>query len=258
MAIEIEGKVVLVTGASRGLGRGLAAEAVRRGARVVWAGMRDTKMGVPEGATALQLDVTSNASVLAAAAAAGSSGSVDILINNAATCIRGGLFVPSLEELAAEWETNVLGPLRVVRAFRGVLVRGGVIANIASQLYDAPMPAIGNYCATKAALVALSRCMRAELEPHGIRVVTLCPGAMDTDMSRPFPSKKQPLAEAAAEVLDALDSNDDVTPIGPFARVLWSRMANQPDQVRREKAALTYERVCAKSAAVPVVDRKAH
>lgn len=249
MAIDIAGKVVLVTGAGRGLGRGLAAEAVRRGARVVWAGMRNTKKGAPEGATALELDVTSEASVFAAAAAAQSSGSVDVLINNAATCVRGGLFVPGMDELAVEWETNVLGPLRVVRAFREALARGGVIANIASQLYDAPMPAIGNYCATKAALVAFSRCMRAELEPSGIRVVTLCPGAMDTDMSRPFSSKKQPLTEAAAEVLDALDSNDDVIPIGPFARVLWSRMANQPDQVRREKAALTYERVFAEEAA---------
>lgn len=244
MSTKISGRKVLITGANRGLGRALSEEVLRRGAARVWSAVRKPiparDLEDSQRVREVRLDVLDEASIQEAA---GFVGPVDILINNAAVCHRGSCLTLGRDQLVEEWLTNTMGPLLVARHFAPQMQVGSTIVNVASQLVDAPVPAIGHYCATKSALLALSRCMEADLRAKGIRVLVVCPGAMDTDMSRPFPSIKQPVMEAAEEICDAIESESVLVPVGNGAKQLWKRLQEAPDETRREKAGLTFDRL---------------
>jgi NAD(P)-dependent dehydrogenase (short-subunit alcohol dehydrogenase family) len=237
--MEITGRRVLITGANRGLGRALALACAEAGAAEVIAAARELH-GVEAGdgggpqprITQARLDVTSDEQVEAAARRVGA---VDILINNAGIAVFGGVFKAGLEDVRREMEVNYLGVLRVVRAFAPAMAeRGdGLIVNIASQLSKVSLPALGTYCATKAALLSLSQAMRGDLAPSGVRVISVLPCTIDTDMSRGYDIPKIPVEAAAAEILEAIRSEARETMIGDEARQLLSSLAADPVAVEQ-------------------------
>jgi len=178
-----EPDVVLVTGGSSGIGRALARAWARRGARVFATSRRPDAMApfdVP-GIEPLALDVTDPASIDAAVARVlASAGRIDVLVNNAGY----GMVVPMLlgtpDALRRQLETNVVGPAALVRAVApGMVARGhGLIVNVGSVSGVLATPFAGAYCASKAALHAISDAMRMELAPLGVAVVMLQPGAV--------------------------------------------------------------------------------
>src|SRR5712691_6788480 len=195
IAMEIEGKRILVTGANCGLGRALALACLGAGAREVLAGarqpeslenLRETAQNVR--LTPVRLDVTSEDDVRAAA----DRGRVDILINNAGVCVYGSVLHVRIAELQHEIEVNYFGALRMARAFAPAMIAhgDGLIVNVASILAKVNLPALGNYCALKAALLSLSQALRGDLRRRGVRVITVLPGTIDTDMSRDFGDRK--------------------------------------------------------------------
>ncbi|MGH9873666.1 MAG: SDR family NAD(P)-dependent oxidoreductase [Pyrinomonadaceae bacterium] len=231
--MEIKGKRVLVTGASRGLGRALALACLGAGAREVLAGarqpeslenLRETAQDVR--LTPVRLDVTSEADVRAAAAL----GRVDILINNAGVCVYGSVLQVRMAELQHEIEVNYLGALLMARAFAPAMIenRDGLIVNVASILAKVNLPALGNYCALKAALLSLSQALRADLRRQGVRVITVLPGTIDTDMSRDFDGPKMSAEQAAAEIIEAIRAERIETPIGDAAREVITGLASDP------------------------------
>jgi NAD(P)-dependent dehydrogenase (short-subunit alcohol dehydrogenase family) len=169
----------LVTGASRGLGRALAVELAGRGYEVVATARRaDDLVDLPVAAR-LALDVTSDASV---AAAATSAGPIDLLINNAAL----GL-VAAIEDIPAEvaraiFDTNVVGPLRLISALLpGMRQRGGgTVVSVSSVAGRAVFPLTGVHAASKHAMEALSEALAIEAGPLGIRVLIVEPGSVAT------------------------------------------------------------------------------
>ncbi len=192
MNISLDGKVALVTGASRGIGRAIAATLAASGARVM---LSSRKQEALEKAAA---GMDGEVAVFAAnagepeqaeacvAATIDRFGSVDILVNNAATNpYMGSTIDIDLSRHDKTWQVN----------FRGVLVwtqlawrssmqeRGGVVINIASVGGLAGEPSIGIYNATKAALIHLTKTLAIELAP-GVRVNALAPGLVKTDMAR--------------------------------------------------------------------------
>ena len=234
--MEISGKRILITGANRGLGRALALACARAGAAEVIAAARRSETldglisdakGLQTRITSLQLDITKQEEVQAAAE---QSGRLDILINNAGTAVFGGVLKGSLEEIEREIETNYLGVIRLVRAFAPAMIAhgDGLIVNIASQLGKVNLPALGTYCATKAALLSLSQAMRGDLAPGGVRVIRVLPGAIDTDMSRGFDIPKMAPDAAAEEILEAIRSEPREVAIGDEARKLISDVAADP------------------------------
>lgn len=241
--MEIEEKRILITGASRGLGRALVQAALQAGAAEVVAGARRPdslarfiRRTGSDGRriTPLRLDVTRDSDVEGAAAL----GRVDILINNAGTAAYGGVFKGKPNELAREMEVNYLGVLRMVRALAPAMIDhgDGLVVNIGSMLGKVNLPALGTYCATKAALLSLAHAMRADLEEHGVRVMTVLPGTLDTDMSSGFDIPKLGTAEAAAEILEAIRSEEPEAAIGEEARAVLGRLAADPDRTQREFA----------------------
>jgi NAD(P)-dependent dehydrogenase (short-subunit alcohol dehydrogenase family) len=166
---------VLITGAGRAIGAATATELSRRGHHVVATARDASLLDALDVAQRVALDVTADASVDAALAAAGE---LDAIVNNAAVSGAGPMEDYPLDRLRAMFETNTLGMLRltqrVVPAWR---TRGsGVLVNVSSVQGRVSSPLEGAYAATKYALEALSETLHYELAHFGIRTVIVEPG----------------------------------------------------------------------------------
>jgi NAD(P)-dependent dehydrogenase (short-subunit alcohol dehydrogenase family) len=168
---------VLITGASRGIGRGLAGELTRRGHEVI-ATARDVSAlaGVPA-VRRLALDVTDQASVDRAVAAAGR---VDVLISNAGDTLRAPVETVPLSEVQRIFELNTFGALRVAQSvLPGMRARGGGrIVFISSVQGRLVIPLIGTYAASKWALEAFAETLAVEARHFGVSVQLFQPGAV--------------------------------------------------------------------------------
>ena len=203
--MNIAGSTALVTGATRGLGRQLAAELLARGASISAGARNPDSVDLP-GAKVVQLDITNPASVAAAAEVAGD---ITVLINNAGSSTRSGLLAGDLESIRLEMDTHYFGTLSVVRAFapRMTANGGGSILNVLSVLSWVTSPAFGAaYCAAKSAEWSLTNALRLELAEQNIRVAGLHVGYMDTDMTASVTAPKANPAEIAKIALDGIEA----------------------------------------------------
>ena len=186
--IMLKDKVVLITGASSGIGAATARLCVEQGARVLLVARRADRLeqlvrelGI-EKAVAFSADVTCQDDVKAAFQAAFKQlGNLDVVVNNAGK----GMYVPVAEMDIGQWNelwaVNVQGALYVMQEAARLLRPGGVIINISSIAGKVSSPRMGGYSATKFALGALSDALRLELADQGIRVVTVYPGSTQTE-----------------------------------------------------------------------------
>ena len=236
--MEIEGRRVLITGANRGLGRALTLACLSAGASEVLAGARqpDNLQDTfhDERVKPVTLDITSETDVNAAA----EMGRVDILINNAGICLFGSVLRTPMEQLKNEIEVNYFGALRMARAFAPAMIEhgDGLIVNVASILGKVSVPAMGNYCAMKAALLSVSQALRGDLAGSGVRVITVLPGTIETDMSRGFSGPKMTAEQAALEIIDAIRTEKTETVIGDGARGVMAGLASDPLAIERSFA----------------------
>jgi NAD(P)-dependent dehydrogenase (short-subunit alcohol dehydrogenase family) len=176
-------KSILITGCSSGIGEALALEFHRRGHRVIATARRPETLRAlaAVGMRTLALDVTDAGSITAALAALHPElQALDMLVNNAGYGQFGAIMDSEPADLRRQFETNVIAPVAVARAFLPLLRQGdaGCIVNVGSISGLVTTPFAGVYCASKAALHALSDAMRLELAPFGLRVVTLQPGGI--------------------------------------------------------------------------------
>lgn len=226
--MEISGRQVLVTGANRGLGRALAFAFAAEGARQVWAGARRPqdiaclktdaeKMGAP--ITPVKLDVTIDEEVAAAARL----GFVDILVNNAGVAGYGSPVAMDFAAALEEMNVNYFGALRLTRALAPAMIEhgDGMIVNVATAFAKINLPIVGTYCASKAALLSLGQALRAYLKDSGVRVITVMPTTIDTDMSKGADVPKMTKEFVAGEILRHIRQESIDPPIGEEAeRVL--------------------------------------
>lgn len=212
---RLEGKVILVTGASRGLGRALALAYACEGADLVINAREGSARDLAETATQVEaaggrvLAVTADLSERAdverlSAAALDRFGRVDVLVNNASAL--GPTPMPYLSDYPPDaWEdvlrTNVTGPFLLTRTLIGqMLARGsGAVINVSSDAGVVGYPTWGAYGVSKAALDQLTRTWAAELEGAGVRVNSVDPGSMDTRMHRDAEPDEDPSQWARPE-----------------------------------------------------------
>ncbi len=195
---DLTGKAAIVTGASSGLGRHFARTLARAGAKVALAARRVDALAelarqieaFDERAMPVALDVTDAESVRACVEAAETElGPISILINNA-----GIAHVDTALDLAeADWDrvmdTNLKGAWLMAQETARHMARlghGGSIVNVASILGLAATGQLAAYCASKAALINLTRALAVDLARDGIRVNALAPGYVETDLNREF------------------------------------------------------------------------
>jgi NAD(P)-dependent dehydrogenase (short-subunit alcohol dehydrogenase family) len=181
----------MITGVSGGLGREIARAALERGDIVVGTVRRPEAVAAfealaPGRARAAVMDVTDTAAVAAAVAKAEEvTGRIDILVNNAGYGLVGAVEEASLDEVRAQFEVNVFGPLAVLKAVLPAMraQRAGRILNITSVSGLAVWAGTGVYCASKWALEALTQTLAQEVADLGIKVVNVAPGGLRTDFA---------------------------------------------------------------------------
>ena len=204
--MKIENATVLITGANRGIGLAFANAFLERGARKVYAGARDPSQVSLPGVTPLRLDVNSAADIDAAARLAND---VTIVVNNAGIAKFGSFLADDAEALLRNHlETNLLGVLRVSRAFAPILARngGGALLNVASVASWISSPLLASYAVSKSALWSLSNGLRNDLREQGTQVLTLHMGFVDTDLTQGIEmpkTKPETIAERALTALEA-------------------------------------------------------
>ena len=194
---DLAGKRVLVTGSTRGIGAALARGFAEAGCRVAVHGRRAADAEalaatLPGGAVGLAADLSTEAGARSLAAAAveasGGLGGLDVLVNNAgyeALCAVEDL-ADAVPEAETTWRVNVLAPMLLTSLLvEPLAVSGsGAIVNVTSIHETVPCAQNAVYCASKAALGMFTRTSAIELAPRGIRVNSLAPGAIETDMNR--------------------------------------------------------------------------
>ena len=205
----IAGKTVLVTGANRGIGQALVTEALRLGAKRVYAATRQPFSHPDQRVTPLILDVTDTEQI---AAAAEQVGDLDVLINNA-----GIARFDDLSERAAledHLAVNLYGTYGVTQAFLPALLasRGAIVNNV-SVMALAPFPVTPAYAVSKAAAFNLTQSLRALLTGRGVRVHAVLTGPTDTDMTRGYDIPKASPGSVAQAIFEGVaNGEDDIFP----------------------------------------------
>ncbi|RWR16207.1 SDR family NAD(P)-dependent oxidoreductase [Microbacterium enclense] len=201
--MDIQNATALVTGANRGIGKAIATELVRRGARKVYATARIPESIDIAGVEVLALDITDSGSVAAAARAATD---VTLLVNNAGVSTFAPLVAGDLADIRREMDTNYWGTLSMVRAFAPVLAAngGGALLNVLSVMAWLGYEHSNGYGASKAAGWALTNGVRIELAAQGTQVSGLILASTDTDMMASIDVEKNRPEDVAATAIDGV------------------------------------------------------
>jgi NAD(P)-dependent dehydrogenase (short-subunit alcohol dehydrogenase family) len=192
-----QGRSVLITGATSGIGRATATLLARKGYRVFGTGRNPstTQLG---GFRLLPLEVTSDKSVAACLAEVKrqTDGRLDVLINNVGTGILGAAEESSAEQVRQLFEINFFGAVRMTNAVLPMMRsrQQGCIILLSSAGGVASVPFSAYYCSTKHALEAYSQALRLELEPFHIRVATVAPGTVSTQAGDKAMQPDQPIS----------------------------------------------------------------
>ncbi|HEV8539271.1 MAG TPA: SDR family NAD(P)-dependent oxidoreductase [Bacteroidota bacterium] len=237
--MSLKGKIAIVTGAGRGIGRAIAQALAKQGAHVVACARTKSEIEVVAAeveklggkALAVQADISRESDVSSLTSRTIESfGTVDILVNNAGI----GSFAKVAELLPRDfdrmWEVNMRGLFLCSRAVIPYMTKqkSGDIINLSSLAGRNAFIGGAGYCATKWALIGFTRCLMLEVREHGIRVITLCPGSVDTGFGdqrkdSPRSSGNIPKAEDIAQVVvdtllmprNVMVSEVDIRPTNP-------------------------------------------
>jgi len=248
---DLSGRWALVTGAASGIGRATALALAGRGADLVL-GDRD-EAGLAEAARAAEargrrvlawpVDVADRGAMERFAADVHAEvPAVDLLVNNAGVALGAGFLDTSLDDWDWIVSINLMGVVHGCHFFVPPMVErgaGGHVVNIASMAGYTPGDGLNAYCTTKYAVRGLSECLRAEVARHGIGVTAVCPGLINTSITRSmavrgplgdadrerairlFERRNYPPERVAENILRAIHRNRAVAPITPEAWVAW-------------------------------------
>jgi NAD(P)-dependent dehydrogenase (short-subunit alcohol dehydrogenase family) len=208
--MKIRNSVAFVTGANRGLGLALVHELIARGAKTVYAGMREVKdLGIAR-VVPTRFDVTDPGSLEAALVQCKDT---TLLINNAGIArLMGSPVEEGAIELSREiMETNYYGVIRASQSFVPVIQAngGGAIINVLSDAAWVSRPMLAAYSATKAAAWSFTNALRIDLRGKNIQVLGLHVGFMDTDMTNGFEMEKVHPRVVAELTLSALEAEQE-------------------------------------------------
>jgi NAD(P)-dependent dehydrogenase (short-subunit alcohol dehydrogenase family) len=233
--MTIADKAVLVTGANRGIGQALVEEALRRGAKRVYAGTRRPFSHPDTRVTPLILDVTNAAQTRAVVEEVDS---LDILINNAGLALYDDLSDRAV--LEQHLAVNLFGTYGVTQAFLPKLTRSrGAIVNVLSVTALASLPIIPAYSISKAAAFSLSQSLRALLAGRGVSVHAVLTGPVDTEMSRDFDVPKASAESVARAIFDGVERGDEeIFPDPMSGSMAESWRGGAVKALERENAAL--------------------
>ncbi|RDD53481.1 MAG: 3-oxoacyl-ACP reductase FabG [Candidatus Korarchaeota archaeon NZ13-K] len=226
--MRLDGKVALITGASRGIGRAIALAFAREGANIIVNYSRDDSKAreVVDSANSLgvraimvRADVSNPMQVEEMERVVRREfGRLDILVNSAGITVRRPLEETSYDEWRKVVDVNLNGTFYVMRAFFRLMAEsgGGSIINIASVAGVLPMVGSGAYSPSKSGVIMLTKQAAAEWARHGIRVNAICPGPVETDMLREEFTEEQLEIRRRLIPLGRLGNTEDVVKLALF------------------------------------------
>lgn len=240
--MEIKNTVALVTGANRGIGAALVQGLLEQGASKVFAAARHkedvARLGVVRDrrVVPLHLDVT-NADHVGRLAA--QTRDVKILFNNAGVLDFGSVLDASPAAFNRNFDVNFFGLLNVTRELAPTLTANhGAVVNILTLVALASMPGLGVYNASKAAAWSLTQSLRADFAKRHVKVFSVFPGAVDTDMLKGVEMPKTAPADVASEVLSGVEADqEDIFP-DPMSRQLYANWASDHKAIERQFATM--------------------
>lgn len=240
--------VVLVTGASSGIGRACAERFVASGARVY--GTSRSGKGEATGVHWLAMNVDDDASVESAVKKlVDEAGRIDVVVNNAGFAIAGAVEDTSIEEAKAQFETNVFGVLRVVRAVLPHMraQKSGLVVNVSSLGGVFGMPFSGLYSASKFAIEGLSEALRLETQSFRVRVVLIEPGDIKTNLPEARRavrgSEGSVYAKRFARVMELSKRDEDSAPDPSVVGALVVRIASKSNPKMRYTVGMFGQRI---------------
>lgn len=219
--VELAGKIAIVTGGGRGIGRAIALELARGGAKVIVGYSQGSEaadaVAAEIGGIAVGADVSTTDGCVALVAAADALGGVDLLVNNAGMTADGLAMRMKDDAWERVMAVNAGGVFRMCRAAMPVLAkkRDGVIVNLASVAAIRGSAGQSNYAASKAAIVALTRSLALELARRNVRVNAVAPGFVSTDMTRALTDEQVELATSRVP-LGRMGTPEEVAPMVRF------------------------------------------
>jgi NAD(P)-dependent dehydrogenase (short-subunit alcohol dehydrogenase family) len=240
--MNIQDSTALVTGANRGIGRAFADALLDRGARKVYAAVRDVATVTDPRLVPIQLDVTDPDRV---AAVARELDDIQLVVNNAGVLHVAVPLSASLDTARVELETNYLSLVSITEAFAPVLERngGGAFINVLSVFSWVATPLLTTYSASKAAAWAFTNAARIVLKQQGTHVVGVYAGPVDTDMTAAIELEKIAPATVATAALDALEAGEPEAVVDDYSRAIKAGLSDDQDtlypRVEREFLALT-------------------
>lgn len=234
---ELNGKVAIVTGAGKGIGRAVAQRLAEAGASVICADLDEaatTAVAEQVGGAAAVCDVTDEAQVQKLVAdAVAEHGSLDVLVCSAGIASVAPLVEMSLQEWRRVLAVDLDGVFLCTKHAAAAMAAsgGGSIINIASIKAFGGSPATGHYGAAKAGVVSLSKTAAIEMRDYGVRVNAVCPGWIDTDMVRDNKAALEAILpvtfeEYIAHVQGGLGTVDDLTGVVLFLASDRSRFSS--------------------------------
>jgi uncharacterized oxidoreductase len=249
--MQMSGNTIFITGGTSGIGRGLAEAFQRRGNQVIISGRREDRLkelaDAYPGMRYFVLDVTDPESIRdTARQAIAEFPSLNCVFNNAGIQMRTDFALggPAADEdLVREIDTNLLGPIRVTKAFLPHLrLRpGATLVNVSSGLAFVPMARFPVYCATKAAVHAWTLSLRHQLRDTGVKVIELIPPYVATDLGGPgkpeSATRAMPLDAFIAEAMKELESGAEEAAVADAKRLV---AAACPDSVRKVFSAMKF------------------
>lgn len=211
----LKNKVILITGANRGIGKSIVKASLKKGVSKVYATSRDlSKMPnfKDDRVIPLELDITNNQQILKVAEL---TKDTQVLINNAGILNSGNILEGKMSLIEDDMNTNYYGTINMMRAFTPILEKNtpAKIVNIISIVAYSPLPIIAGYSASKTALFSATESVRIELTNKGITVHSVNPGAIDTDMNAES-DMDMPAPDGVAEVIlnEVEAGNLDIVP----------------------------------------------
>lgn len=234
--MNIENKVVFVTGSNRGIGKSLVEIALFKGAKKVYATSRSLSSQSnfnDERVVYLELDITDENQIRKAAENARDA---QILINNAGVLNHGNIMEGDLEKIRLDMEVNYFSTINIMRIFAPLLEKNisPAIINIVSIAAYTNFPFIAGYSASKAALYSATQAARIELKKKGIQVFAINPGAIDTDMNKGYQGEMTSPEEVALAILNEIELGiPDIIPdkVGKAMYEIWKKNSEDLEAV---------------------------